>query len=81
MGRHYAGILGSLAFVAILLRSLLHGGGAETSIEQALWWMAGFAAIGFVVGQLAEWIVGDSVRSRLQIELAAEQNTKSTRTT
>ena len=30
-----------------------------------------FALIGFVLGELAGWIVNDSVRSRLAVEIAA----------
>ena len=71
MGRIYAGVLGSLAFLTVLARSLVHTGGAESSIGQAIVCLLVFALIGGVLGQLAGWIVDDSVRSRLAAELAA----------
>ncbi len=68
MGRVYAGILGPLAMATVLLRSLRHGGGAETSLVTALASLAVFAAIGYMAGALAGWIVEQSVRSQLALE-------------
>jgi hypothetical protein len=62
MGQAYAGLLGPLACGAILARGLLAGSGFEPTLLAATCGLFGFAALGFVVGQLAEYLVGESVR-------------------
>ena len=42
-------------------------------LELALWWMAGFAGVGFVSGQAAELIVVEGVRSRFEAEIKAQE--------
>jgi hypothetical protein len=71
MGRSYAGILGPLAFVTELARGALRSAGTESTVTTAVAALFAFAAIGFVLGELAGWIVNDSVRSRLALEIAA----------
>jgi hypothetical protein len=71
MGRAYAGVMGPLAFVTVLLRCLLRSVAVETTIWQAVAALFAFAAIGGVIGQLAGWIIDDSVRQRLAAEIAA----------
>jgi hypothetical protein len=71
MGRIYAGVLGSVAFATVLARSLIHVGGVESSLWQAVICLLLFSLIGGALGRLAEWIVDDSVRARLAGELAA----------
>lgn len=77
MGRIYAGVLGPLAFVVIVVLGLLHGSDAEKTMLAGCCLMFVFAAIGFVIGQLAEWMIEDAVRSRLRGELAAQQVARS----
>lgn len=71
MGRIYAGVLGSVAFATVLARSLIHVGGIESSLGQAVVCLLLFSMVGGALGRLAEWIVDDSVRARLAGELAA----------
>ncbi len=71
MGRAYAGVLGPLAFLTVLVRSLLRSVAVETTVWQAVAAMFVFAAIGALIGQIAGWIVDDSVRGRLAAEIAA----------
>ncbi len=78
MSRTYAGILGSLAFITMLARGLSSGGGFEASTGAALVAMLLLAALGYVVGAVANWIVEDSVRSRVAAEVAAATQTQST---
>lgn len=73
MGRLYAGVLGPIAFAAILARSLVDGGGVETTLKLATCCLFAFAAIGYVVGCIAESIVNDSVRMRFEQEFQANQ--------
>jgi len=77
MGAKYAGILGPLAFSAAVLRGCLQGGGVERTLLTA--WLAlwAFAALGYVAGKLAGWIVEESVAARLAEELEARQAEKS----
>ena len=72
MGRTYAGVLGTIAFAATVARGLFHGGGFQTTLTAAVACLIAFAAIGAIVGELAGWIVADSIRSNL----AAEANAK-----
>ena len=72
----YAGILGPLAFLTCLARGLIHGGGTETVLLTAWCSLLVFAAIGGVIGWVAERIVEDSVRGRISAELAAEESTE-----
>ena len=71
MGRAYSGVMGPLAFLTMLVRCLLHSVSVEATIWQAVVCLFGFAAIGCVIGQLAGWIVDESVRARLAMEIAA----------
>ena len=65
MGRHYAGILGLLAFHTIVMRGLVHGAGVESTLIAAAFHLFLFAFVGYIVGQLAGWLVLDSVRANL----------------
>jgi hypothetical protein len=71
MGRSYAGILGPLAFVTEVARGVSRSAGTESTVMAAVAALFAFAVIGFVLGELAGWIVNDSVRSRLAAEIAA----------
>jgi len=69
MGRTYAGILGPLAFSIVVARSLLGGGGVETTIVLASVCLFVFAGIGYVVGQIADGIVFQAVKVKFDEEL------------
>lgn len=71
MGRTYAGVLGPLALVVVVVRCLRYGSGAESTMFGASLCLVGFAGIGYLAGRLAQWIVDESVRSRVEAELAA----------
>jgi len=71
MGRTYGGILGLIAFLVVL--ALGRAGGSEATIVMACGCLFLFAAIGWVVGQLANWVVGESVRSKMQAEIDASE--------
>ena len=73
MAHVYAGILGPLAFLTVVARGFIHGGGPMSTLFTAWCGLLAFSAIGYVVGRLAAWIVEDSVRSRIAAELAAEE--------
>jgi hypothetical protein len=71
MGRAYAVVMGSLAFSTVVLRCVLRSSAVEATVGQAVICLFVFAAIGAAIGQLAGWIVDDSVRTRLADEIAA----------
>ncbi len=72
MGRSYAGIMGSLAFFASLVRGWIGGLDAVVAVNRAWFHLLAFAAIGLVIGRIAGWIVDESVRSRFATELQAK---------
>lgn len=73
MVRSYGGILGLLAFATVIVRGCVHGGGAEPTLFAA--WLGLMAAypLGCLVGQLADWIVLESIRSKFAAEIAARE--------
>ena len=73
MGRSYAGVLGPLAFVTMLARGMLGGGGSNSTLLSAWIALVLFAALGHVIGALASWIVQESVRDKVAAELAAHE--------
>jgi hypothetical protein len=66
-------LLGLLAFCTAIGHGLLHA----AAIEATLWWatlmLFAFAALGYLAGELAGWIVHDSVRASLIAETSARQ--------
>ena len=73
MGRTYAGILGFLAFQAVVVRGLLRSAGTEATLWQASLALFAFALLGYVAGELAGWIVEESVQERIAADAAAQQ--------
>jgi len=73
MGPTYAGILGALAFVLVILRGLISGSSATSVLPVALGGLFGFALIGYVAGRLAEQSVIESVKLRFEQELSLER--------
>ncbi len=71
MARIYAGILGPLAFLTSLAHGLLHGRSTETVLLDAWCALAGFAALGCVIG----WIAGRTVEEEVYRRVALSQAT------
>lgn len=71
MGRSYAGILGTLALGATLVRGLLLGAPADVVLVQGWLALLIFAPLGAVIGSLAEWIVDQSVQQLIDEEIGA----------
>ena len=70
MGRAYAGILGPLAFALAIARGMLAGSGVEGTLLAASAATFVFAAIGYVAGQTADYLVTDSVCTQFQKAMA-----------
>ena len=68
VGRQYAGMLGSIALVTSVLRGLVHGTPAVRVLTMAAVSLVMCSVVGYVVGELAGWIVLTSV-PRIAAEL------------
>jgi hypothetical protein len=77
MGRIYAGILGPLAMVVIICRGIKDSAGIEGTLILAIVALAVYAAIGSVVGQIAQATVDESVRLKIEQQLAHGSTPKS----
>jgi hypothetical protein len=78
VGRTYAGVLGSLAFFTVTARGLIHVGGVEETLFTAAVSLILFAFAGFIAGELADWIVYEAVRSKIEAEAIIQQEAKPT---
>jgi hypothetical protein len=72
MGRIYAGILGPLAMTIVIGRGVLGASGAERTLTTATLVLIAFAVLGAVLGHLAQNIIDESVRTRLEQQLAQQ---------
>jgi hypothetical protein len=73
MGPSYAGILGPIAFLAMLIRGVMGGSSANSVLVSSMVSLFAFAAIGYVTGRLADQIVLESVKYRFDRELKAHE--------
>jgi hypothetical protein len=78
LGRAYAGILGPLAFIAVLIRGWRHGWPTESILLNAWLAFVALAIVGLAIGSLAGWIIDDSVRARMLAEMAAREAARQT---
>lgn len=78
MGAKYAGILGPVALLTTLARGLIHGGNVEGVLFDAWIMLLAFAAIGYVIGRLADWTVEESVHASLRDQMVQHQSNQST---
>ena len=78
MSRSYAGILGLVALVTSLVRSVRHGGAVDESLLQAWLALLVFAALGMFFGWVADRTVQEAVRQRITLELAAQAKSAAT---
>ena len=72
MGRVYAGVLGTLAMAVVLSRGVADAGGAEGTLTMAIVWMVVFAIVGSVLGHIAQATIDESVRFKIERELATQ---------
>jgi len=76
MGRKYAGILGPLAFATVLFRGLILVDGVEPTLKLAMICLFAFAAVGFVIGCVAEATILESVKLRFDTMMRAQGETE-----
>lgn len=69
MGREFAGVFGFLAYSTVVARSILLGGGFDETVKWALMMLFAFAGVGYVIGNIAQQTVRESVLITLGAEL------------
>ena len=74
MGRVYAGVLGPLAMAVVICRGWFSAGDAVSTLGLATVYLAIFSIVGALIGQIAQVTVDESVRSKLEQELARDGN-------
>ena len=65
MTRIYAGMLGLVAFLTCLARGIVHEWPAEKSLLVAWTSLLAFAALGSIIGWIAERILEEEARARI----------------
>ena len=78
MARSYSAILALIGMVVVLLRGLKNGAGFDGTIVAGLCWMVLFGVVGLVVGAIAAQTIDESVRSKIEIELATMPGVETT---
>lgn len=73
MGRVYAGILGPLAMAVVICRGILGSGGVDGTLNQAIVYLAVFSIVGAIIGHIAQTTVDESVRTKLEQQLAQSE--------
>ena len=76
MAAKYAGILGTLASLLVIVRGVLAGFGMESILASAIYSLFGFAAVGWVAGKVAETLVEQAVRTRFAVAMQEIENAK-----
>jgi hypothetical protein len=72
MGRIYAGTLGLTAFATFVVRGLFQGGGSGVMLAAAAALFA-FAAVGWLIGTIAERAIRESVEATFDAEVAVQE--------
>lgn len=70
MGRIYAGILGPLAMTVIIVRGAKDSAGIEGTLTIAIVALTAYAILGAIVGRIAQATVDESVRWKIEQQLA-----------
>ena len=70
MARTYSAIMALIGMVVVLLRGMKDGAGFDGTIAAGLCWMVLLGTIGMVVGFIAAQTVDESVRTKIEAELA-----------
>lgn len=77
MTRTYAAVMALIGMVVVLLRGLKDNAGFEETIISSLLWMALLGTLGIFIGAIAENTIVESVRIKIESELATVNNQES----
>jgi hypothetical protein len=72
MGRVYAGVLGPLAMAVVICRGWFGSGDTVNTLGVATAYLAIFSIVGAIIGQIAQATVDESVRTKLEQQLARD---------
>jgi len=75
--RTYAVIMALVGMNVILMRAIKNDAGMDSTILSAIAWMVVLGLVGAVVGALAKTTVDESVRTKIEAELAAMSDQQS----
>ena len=70
MARSYSAVMALVGMVVVLLRGMKNGAGFDDTVMSGIIWMIILGAIGWVVGVIALQTVDESVRTKIEAELA-----------
>ena len=62
--------------ILVIARALGNSGGVQATLWTGILTVALMAIVGYILGELAAWIVEDSVRTKVASELAAIEAAK-----
>ena len=74
MGRAYAGILGSIAFAVVVAHSFIHGQSVTIALYAAMTALFAFAAVGLVIGWIADRTIVEAIEARFHAQLKADHS-------
>lgn len=75
MGRTYAGVLGLVAFLTVVVRALGQQSGASATFPTAAAMLFVFAGIGYAIGGIAERSIAADLKARFAEEMSRLQAT------
>jgi len=78
MARSYSAVMALIGLLVVLLRGMKNGAGFDGTMATGLCWMVLLGTIGLVVGFIAAQTVDESVRTKIEAELASLPATEST---
>ncbi len=78
MARSYSAVMALIGMVVVMLRGMKDGAGFDGTIATGLCWMVLLGTIGLVVGAIAAQTVDESVRTKIEAELAAMSSANET---
>ncbi len=78
MGRSYAGVLGLVAFITVVVRAVGHQSGASATFPIAAAMLFVFAGLGYLVGSIAEWAIAADLKARFAEEVTRLQTAATT---
>ena len=76
MARSYAAVMALIGMVVVLLRGLKNGAGVDGTVAAGIGWMCLLGAIGMIIGYIAAQTVDESVRTKIEAELATLPETQ-----
>jgi hypothetical protein len=71
VARQYAAIMASLGMTLVLIRALRNGGGLDSAVVSALFWMVTLGVVGYMTASLARNTIDEAVRQRMEHEINA----------